>query len=189
MWRKCFSSEFKCGRLDSLKEEECINMKKTNYKKTLFPFILLIFLLFLSMGVGLSQTQLEVEKVPEIKLGEITVKIREFKSIPSSPKLLEVQVEVLNQSQQTVVPPNSIKVAVTLKEVKFPSTKSTSEFTSTPEEIMLNFPLPPKTGRWVTIGYTFHDEAPESITFEVQINPPEGEKKTVTQLLQGLFED
>jgi hypothetical protein len=155
-------------------------MEKTNCEKTLFPLILLIFLLFLSVGVGLSQTQLEVEKAPEIKLGDITFQIREFKSIPSSPKLLEVQIEVLNQSQQTVAPPDSIKVVVTLKEVKFLSTKSTNEFSPTPEEITLNFPLPPRTGRVMTLGYTFHDEAPESITFEVQINPPEGEKKAVT---------
>jgi hypothetical protein len=30
------------------------------------------------------------------------------------------------------------------------------------------------------IGYPFQTESPESITFEVQINPPEGEKKIVT---------
>jgi hypothetical protein len=30
------------------------------------------------------------------------------------------------------------------------------------------------------IGYPLREEALESVTFEIQINPPEGEKKTVT---------
>jgi hypothetical protein len=68
---------------------------------------------------------------------------------------------------------------VTPKEIKLSSTKSTSELTLTPEETTLNLPLSPKAGRVMIIGYPFQTENPESITFEVQINPPEGEKKTV----------
>jgi hypothetical protein len=44
----------------------------------------------------------------------------------------------------------------------------------------LNLPLQPISGRVMIIGYPLRAESPESITFEVQINPPEGEKKTVT---------
>ncbi len=154
-------------------------MKKASYKKTIFYLAILISLFFLEVGVGLSQPASKAEKGPEIRLGEVTVKIREFESAPSPLKILELQIEILNQSQQSVAPPNSIKVVVTPKEIKFSSTKSTSEFTPTPEETTLNLPLPPRAGRLLTIGYPFHTESPESITFEVQINPPEGEKKTV----------
>jgi len=41
-------------------------------------------------------------------------------------------------------------------------------------------PLSPGAGRVMIIGYTFQKENPESINFVVQINQPEGEKKTVT---------
>ena len=154
-------------------------MKKVNYKKTIFFLTILISLFFFWVGAGLSQPASEAEKGPEIKLGEVTVKIREFDSTPPL-KILELQIEILNRSQQSVAPPNSIKVVVTPKEIKFSSTKSTSEFTPTPEETTLSLPLPPRAGRVMIIGYPFQTESPESITFEVQINPPEGEKKTVT---------
>jgi len=142
--------------------------------------LILIFLFFGGVREGLSQPASNVEKGPEIKLGEVAVKIREFESAPSPFKILELQIEILNQSQQSVAPPNSIKVVVTPKEIKFSSAKSASEFNPTPEETTLNLPLSPKTGRVLIIGYPFHTENLESITFEVQINPPEGEKKTVT---------
>jgi hypothetical protein len=154
-------------------------MKKVNYKKTIFFLTILISLFFCWVGAGLSQPASEAEKGPEIKLGEVTVKIREFDSTPPL-KILELQIEILNRSQQSVAPPNSIKVVVTPKEIKFSSTKSTSDFTPTPEETTLSLPLPPRTGRVMIIGYPFQTESPESITFEVQINPPEGEKKIVT---------
>jgi hypothetical protein len=147
-------------------------------RSILFVFIL-IFLFFPGLEV-LSQPASPAEKAPEISLGEVIVKIREFDSAPSPIKILELQIEVLNRSQQSVVPPNSIKVVVTPKEVRFPPTKPASELTLTSEEATLNLPLSPKAGRVMIIGYPFQTENPESITFEVQINPPEGEKKTVT---------
>jgi hypothetical protein len=137
-------------------------MKKANYKKTIFCLTILISLFFLEVGAGLSQPASIGEKGPEIRLGEVTIKIREFDSTPPL-KILELQIEILNRSQQSVAPPNSIKVVVTPK-----------------EETTLSLPLPPRTGRVMIIGYPFQTESPESITFEVQINPPEGEKKIVT---------
>lgn len=154
-------------------------MKKVNYKKTIFFLTILISLFFFWVGAGLSQPASEAEKGPEIKLGEVTVKIREFDSTPPL-KILELQIEIVNWSRQSAAPPNSIKVVVTPKEIKFSSTKSTSEFTPTPEETTLSLPLPPRTGRVMIIGFPLHTESLESITFEVQINPPEGEKKIVT---------
>jgi hypothetical protein len=149
------------------------------YKKTIYWLTILISLFFFGAGAGLSQPASEAKKGPEIKLGEVTVKIREFDSTPPL-KILELQIEIVNRSRQSAAPPNSIKVVVTPKEIKFSSTKSTSEFTPTPEEMTLNVPLQPISGRVMIIGYPLRTESPESITFEVQINPPEGEKKTVT---------
>jgi hypothetical protein len=163
----------KFGRINhSVKRIEY--MEKVNHKKIIFYPAILISLFLLSVGAGLSQPASEGEKAPEIKLGEVTVKSREFQSTPPL-KILEIQIEVLNKSQQSAAPPDSIKVVVTPKEIQ-PS----SESPLTPEESVLNFPLPPKTGRVVIIGYPFPEETTQSITFEVQINPPEGEKKTVT---------
>lgn len=130
--------------------------------------------------MGLSQPAPIAEKGPEIRLGEVAVKIREFESAPSPLKILELQIEIINQSRQSEAPPNSIKVVVTPKEIKFSSPKSTSEFTPTPEETTLNLPLLPRSGQVMIVGYPLRTESLESITFEVQINPPDGEKKTVT---------
>ena len=148
-------------------------------RKSCTYLLILIFLFLGGVREGLPQPASTAEKGPEIKLGEVAVKIREFESAPSPFKILELQIEILNQSKQSAAPPNSIKVVVTPKEVKFLPTKPASELTLTPEETMLNLPLSPKAGRVMIIGYPFYKESPESITFEVQINPPEGEKKTV----------
>jgi len=153
-------------------------MEKINHKKIIFYPAILISLFLLSIGTGLSQPEPEEEKGPEIKLGEVTIKMREFQSNPPL-KLLEVQIEVLNQSKQSAAPPDSIKVVVTPKEIQ-----PASESPLIPEESVLNSPLPPKTGRVMIIGYPFPEETPQSITFEVQINPPEGETKMVIWELQ-----
>ena len=153
-------------------------MKKTNYKNTMFYLTILIFLFFLEVGRGLSQP-LSKEEPPQIKLGDITFKMREFESTPPL-KILELQIEILNQSRQSAAPPNSIKVTVTPKEIESSPKPSTTKFNPTPEETTLDLPLPPRTSRVVIVGYSFQTESAESITFEVQINPPEGEKKTVT---------
>ena len=147
-------------------------MEKANHRKIILYPAILFSVFLLSVGTGSSQSP-EEEKGPEIKLGEVTAKIRELQSTPPL-KLLEIQIEVLNQSKQSAAPPDSIKVVVTPKEIQ-----PASKFPLTPEESVLNFPLPPKTGRVVIIGYPFPGEAPQSITFEVQINPPEGETKAV----------
>jgi hypothetical protein len=43
----------------------------------------------------------------------------------------------------------------------------------------LTISLPPNTGRIFIIGLQLPEKKPESITFEIQVNPPDGEKKTV----------
>jgi len=155
-------------------------MKKADYKNTILDVTILIFCFFLGMGTGLSQPAAVAEKGPEIRFGEVVAKVREFESTPSSLKILELQIEIINQSKQSEAPPNSIKVVVTPKEIKFSSSKSTSQFTPTPEEMTLNLPLLPRSGQTMIVGYPLPTDSPESITFEVQINPPDGEIKTVT---------
>ncbi len=44
-------------------------------------------------------------------------------------------------------------------------------------ETALAAPLPPRTTRILIIGFSLPEKIPESMTFEIQMNPPEGEKK------------
>ena len=148
-------------------------------KKTVTYLFVLIFLLSLGMGEVYSQTKPKVEKSPEIKLGQINFQIRELGPPPSQQRMLEIQIEILNRSIRSTVPPNSIKVVVTPKEVKFQEGTPVTELALSQEEVTLNLPLAPSTGRVLIIGYSLPEAKPESITFEVQVNPPDGEKKMV----------
>ena len=149
-------------------------------KITLYCLSLLVFLFLFEAARVLSQPKTQEEKGPQIRLGEVTFQIREIESKPSPLKMLEVQVEIFNRSRRSVAPPNSIKVVVVPKEIKYLEAAPVADFTPTPEEVWLNFPLPPNTGRVLIIGLSLPEKKPESITFEIQINPPEGEKKVVT---------
>jgi hypothetical protein len=155
--------------------------KMAKISKTIFYscIVLLAFLFSLGMEEAFSQPKPKEERGPEIRLGEIRFQTREAGSPPSQPRMLEIQIEILNRSTRSTAPPNAIKVVVTPKEVKFPEGTSVTEFTLNPEEVILDLPLPPSTGRVLIIGYSLLETKPESITFEVQINPPDGEKKTV----------
>jgi hypothetical protein len=151
-----------------------------NISKRIITFaFLLVFLLSLGMGDVYSQAPPKEKKGPEIKLGEIRFQIRDFGSPTSQIRMLEIYIEVLNQSRTSSAPPNSVKVVATPKEVKFPEGTPVTEFAMRPEEVTLNLPLAPSTGRVLIIGYSLLEAKPESITFEIQVNPPDGEKKTV----------
>lgn len=139
----------------------------------------LIFLLFLATWVVLSQPKVIEEKGPDIRLGEITFRVREFQSTPSPLRMLEIHIEVLNRSRSSTAPANSIKVVVVPKEVKYPGGASVPGFNPTQEETTLNDPLLPNMGRILIIGFSLPETKPESITLEVQVNPPDGEKKIV----------
>lgn len=148
-------------------------------KKTIFCLSAFIFLFAVDIRDGFSQPKPKVEKGPEIRLGETRFQTREIESPPSQVRMLEIQIEVLNRSIRSPAPPNSIKVVVTPKEIKFPEGTPVTEFALNPEEITLDVSLPPSTGRVLIIGYSLLEKKPESITFEIQVNPPDGEKKTV----------
>jgi len=148
-------------------------------KKPIIYSSVLIFLLSLGTGVVFPQPKAKVEKGPEIRLGEVTFFVREFESTLSPLKMLEVHVEIFNRSKRSVAPPNSIRAVVVPKEIKYPEGASVTEFNLTQEETTLTIPLPPNTGRILIFGFQLPQKKPESITFEIQINPPDGEKKTV----------
>ena len=154
-------------------------MDKMSKRIIIYAFVS-IFLLFLGIREVFPQPKPKVERGPEIRLGEIHFQTREIGSPPSQLKMLEINVEVINHSRTSAAPPNSIKVVVTPKEVKFSEGTPVTEFALNPEEVTLDFPLPRSTGRVLIFGFSLPETKPESITFEVQINPPDGEKKTVT---------
>jgi len=137
-----------------------------------------LFLLFLSTGVAFSQPKAAEEKA-DIRFGKITFQTRDFESATPPLRMLEVQVEILNNSRRITAPSNSIRVVVVPKEIKFPEGTSGAEFNPTQEETTLAVSLPPNTGRMVIFGFSLPEKKPESITFEVQINPPGGENSMV----------
>ncbi len=148
-------------------------------KKIALYLFVVVFSSFLVTENVFPQPKPKVEKGPEIRLGEIRFQMREIGSPPSQIKMLEIHIEVINHSRTSPAPPNSIKVVVTPKEVKFPEGTSITEFALNPEEVILNLPLPPSTGRVLIIGFSLPETKPESISFEIQVNPLDGEKKTV----------
>ena len=147
-------------------------------RKKMFCSSVLLLLFFLS-GEAASQPASREEPL-QIRLGNVTFRTREFEATPVKLKILEAHVEVLNQGRDLAAPSNTIKVAISVKDVKPSGGISIQEFSSRHEEAMLPMDLPPRKGRIVIIGFLLPEEKIESITFEVQVNPPEGEKKTVS---------
>ena len=139
-----------------------------------------IFLLCLGTGIGFSQTKSVEEGSPDIKLGEIRFQVKELASTPSPLKMLEVHVEVLNRSRQTAAAANSIKLVLVPTETKYPEGTSGKSFDPGQQETTIGSPLPPASARIVIFGFSLPEKIPESITFEVQLDSPEGEKKTAT---------
>lgn len=142
----------------------------------------LIFLGVSDLGgqAGFSQSSQKLEKDPSVEVGKIEFRLKEFEATPSPIQMLEIQIEIINPSPKDTVPPNSIKVIAVPKEIRFFSSSAASPFTLPPGEAVLNIPLPPKAVRIVIMGFSLPPEKLESISFEVQINPPDGEKKTAT---------
>ena len=147
-------------------------------KAIIYPTALVLSLFLVT--VGLSQSRPAEEKGPEISLMEISFLVRELSTTPSPLKILEIHVEIYNKSRQATAPANSIKLVLIPKETKYPEGTPRTEFDPGPQETTVNVLLPPVTGRIMTFGFSLPEKTPESITFEIQINPPEGEKKMAT---------
>jgi len=153
-------------------------MDKTR-RTAFFRLLLLISLIGMTFGEALSQPASE-EKEPQIRLGKVSFLTREIQSTSSILNVLEVHVELFNQSQKIAAPPDSIKLLITPKEVKFSGETPSGGFTLSPEETILSLPLSPRAGRVMMLGFLVPKMNLDSITFEIQVNPPEGEKKTAT---------
>lgn len=154
-----------------------------NFKKIFFYLIGLMILVSLgSEGKVFSQpvSKEREEKGPQIRFGKITFVPKEIEAKPNPINVLEVQIEVINRSRRFIASPNTIRVVVIPKEVVFLDETPQEEFHLSPEESTLNLPLPPGTGRMLIIGFPLPKEKLESITFEIQINPPDGEAKVVS---------
>jgi len=148
-------------------------------RKKIF-FFLLVLILFAFIGPEKSLSQPLSREEPIIKLGEITFRVREIESTPSAIKILEFHIEVLNRSRLATAPPNSIKIVVSQKEVIYTGPKPAEEFAPAPQEAVLSIPLPPLAGRVFIFGVPLPKEKVESITFDIHLNPPDGDKKTIT---------
>ncbi len=152
-------------------------MAKSIRRTTVCSCILFLFFLFQALGVALHKPEAAEEKGPDIRLGEITFQIRELQSTPPPLRMLEVHIEVVNLSRSSTAPANSIKVTVAPKEIKYSGGTAMPGYNPTQQETTLTVPLPPQTARMLIIGFSLPEKNPESITFEIQMNPPEGEKK------------
>jgi hypothetical protein len=126
------------------------------------------------------QTPAATGKKYPVQIGTVGFRIREFEATPSPIKMLEVQIEVINRSQKETVPANETKVTVAAKEIRFFPPAPATEFAPTPEEIVLTHPIPPSAVRVTIVGFPLPKQRLETISFEIQVNPPEGEKKTAT---------
>jgi hypothetical protein len=154
--------------------------KTDRFFKKLASFLLFLFPIAFWAPEALCQVSETAEKALPVRIGAIVFQVREIEATPSPIQMLEVQIEIINRSQKVTVPPNTVKLVAAPKEITFPSSRPASPFAPSTEEVMLTHPLPPMAIRIMVIGFPVPKERPESISFEVQINPPEGEKKTVT---------
>ena len=149
-------------------------------KKAVIWSSTVVFLQSLVMGVSFSRSEVAEEKGPEITVKGISFLVRELPSTPSLLKILEIHVEIYNKSRRATAPANSIKLVLVPTESKYAQGTPGSKFDPGQHETTVTVPLPPATGLIMTFGFSLPEKIPESMTFDVQVNPPEGEKKTAT---------
>jgi len=150
---------------------------KNLLKKTIAVLSIGILIVLIGVDEGLPQPPPK-EEGAQGTLGNITFYIREIEAKPSPLAILEVQVEIINRSRRSNVLPNSVKAMVAPKEIEL-SSEQKDGFSLSMEEATLTAPISPGGSRLLIIGFQIPRERLESIVFEVQINPPDGEKKIV----------
>lgn len=149
-------------------------------KKAVIWISTVVLLQSLVMAVGFSQSDVAEEKSPEIRVKEISFLVRELPSTPSPLRILEIHIEIYNKNRRATAPANSIKLVLIPVESKYAEGAPGAKFDPGQQETTVTVPLPPATGRIMTFGFSLPEKIPESITFDIQVNPPEGEKKTAT---------
>jgi hypothetical protein len=145
-------------------------------------FSLFCWVLLFALGTThvLSQPAQQEETVLQVRLETISFRVREIPSSPSPLTLLEVHVSVFNPNQKVTFPADSIKLAIVPKGITFLSTAPKDQPDLQPEITTLNFALAPGTGRLLITAFSLPMASVESVTFDIQLNPPQGEKKTAT---------
>jgi hypothetical protein len=152
------------------------------FKRNRIIWGILVLWLSLCAGPGdcLAQSPLQGEQEPTAKLGEIYVRIREIESTPSPLRMLEVHVQVLNQSRKVPIPAGSVRVRVTPEEILYAGADQPSRIPPDPEEVTLPSQILPGAGQFIYVGFSLDKGSPQSATFEIQINPPRGDQKTIS---------
>ena len=141
---------------------------------------LLVFLFVLDPGHVFSQPVQQEELALQVRLESIDFRVREIPSSPAPVTLFEVHVSVFNPSPKATVPANSITLEIVPREITFLSPPPKDQPHLQPEITTLNFALAPRTGRLRITAFSLPMQAVESLTFDIQINPPKGERKTAT---------
>ena len=159
-----------------IKTDRNLNSSRASF----FSLSLLVLLFVLGTAHVFSQPAQQEETVLQVRLETISFRVREIPSSPSPLTLLEVHVSVFNPNKKATVPANSIKLAIVPKEITLLSTPPKDQPDLQPEITTLNFPLAPETGRLLITAFSLPMEAVDSVTFDIQINPPQGEKQTAT---------
>ena len=142
--------------------------------------LLLLCVIYFRAEEAYSQASVDTAKDLPVKIGAIDFRIKEVETTPSPIRMLEVYIEVVSQSEKLTLPPNAIKIVAIPKLIQFSSPNPAGDFNPPPEEVTLTLPLPPRGINIGIIGFSLPQEKLDAISFEIQINPPEGERKEVT---------
>ena len=163
-------------------EERDKDMRRIKVKpcKIFFSLILLASLFFFGVEESLSQPASKEDTGPQIELGRVTFRTRETEAKPETLRILEIHIEVFNRSRQFAAPAHSTRVVVVPKEIRPSGEKPVNDLEPALQEVTVNVALPPRTGRAVMVGFSLPKGNLASITFEIQVNPPDGDKKIVT---------
>ncbi len=152
--------------------------------RTSLKILLIGFLFLWSLNPtgreGLSQAPVPSGKDLPVRIGSVDFRIREIEATPAPIRMLEIQIEIINRSNKETVPSNAVKIVVTPKTVQFSTEGSAGSFAPPPGEVIVTSPILPRSGRIGIVGFSLPREKLDSISFEIQINPPEGDKKTAT---------
>ena len=154
--------------------------KNTDRSRIFFSLFSLVLVFVLEPAHIFSQPAEQEETKLEVRLEDVDFRVREIQSSPSPLTMLEVHVSLFNPNQKVTVPPNSITLAIVPKGITFLSTPPKDQPDLQPEITTLTFPLAPRTGRLLITAFSLPMASVESVTFDIQINPPQGEKKTAT---------
>ena len=156
--------------------------KKGRIPFFVFPTVLILacFPLGTHSQSTLSQPSPQRDVSPAARLGALHLRVKTIEGSPAPLKILELEVEINNNDPIRTIPPGEVKVRVTPGEILPSSLKTEGKYDPSPEEAAVTLPIPPRGSRSLLFGFSLPPEKLDSISFEVQIHPPGGEKKATT---------